>query len=147
MNRFSYLNTAVIGIFLAAGCADIDTTLQEQPFVAEKYIVTIKDVPVVENVKEAELQGDVPIADATTIPQTVATTTDTWWMGCENQQVPPWRANYIGSYAVLPTRFQDKGPDLYSFDISPDADVFHSEYLDPDALDPDELFFNDDDDE
>lgn len=35
--------------------------------------------------------------------------------------VPPWQANYVSSYGLLPTRFQDKGPFLYSFDVSPEA--------------------------
>jgi|GEM_PF-5656557 len=34
--------------------------------------------------------------------------------------VPPWQANYIGSYGVLPTRYAAKGPFLYSFDVDDD---------------------------
>jgi hypothetical protein len=45
----------------------------------------------------------------------------------DNSDIAPWHANYIGSYGMLPTRFQDKGPFLYSFDISPDADIFHDD--------------------
>lgn len=48
-----------------------------------------------------------------------------------NLDIDPWLANYVGSYGVLPTRFQDKGPFLYSFDISPDADIFNDDDLDP----------------
>lgn len=39
----------------------------------------------------------------------------------DNSDIPPWRANYIGSYGVLPTRYQDEGPFLYSFDVSRDG--------------------------
>lgn len=48
-----------------------------------------------------------------------------------HDDVPPWRANYIGSYGELPTRFQDKGPFLYSFDISPDANIFTDDDFGP----------------
>lgn len=49
----------------------------------------------------------------------------------DNSHVPPWKANYIGSYGLLPTRFQDKGPYLYSFDIYDDADIFNDDDLAP----------------
>jgi len=49
----------------------------------------------------------------------------------DNSHVPPWKANYIGSYGLLPTRFQDKGPYLYSFDISEDADIFNDDDFAP----------------
>jgi hypothetical protein len=39
----------------------------------------------------------------------------------DNIPVDPWLANYVGSYAQVPSRFQDKGPFLYSFDVSTDA--------------------------
>lgn len=34
----------------------------------------------------------------------------------DNSDIPPWRANYVGSYGVLPTRFNDEGPFMYSFE-------------------------------
>ena len=34
----------------------------------------------------------------------------------DTSDVEPWRANYVGSYGVLPTRFNSEGPFLYSFD-------------------------------
>ncbi len=34
----------------------------------------------------------------------------------DTSDVDPWRANYVGSYGVLPTRFNSEGPFLYSFD-------------------------------
>jgi hypothetical protein len=42
--------------------------------------------------------------------------------------VPPWRANYVGSYGVMPGRYQNEGPLLYSLDVRPDADVFYNGY-------------------
>lgn len=45
----------------------------------------------------------------------------------DNSHVVPWLANYVGSYGVLPSRVQDKGPFLYSFDVSPDADILHDD--------------------
>lgn len=61
----------------------------------------------------------------------------------DTSDIEPWRANYVGSYGVLPTRFQDRGPFLYSFDISPDADIFHDDDFGP--LDFEERWFDDDD--
>lgn len=48
--------------------------------------------------------------------------------------VDPWLANYVGSYGVLPSRIQDDGPFLYSFDVSPE-----------DVADDDDLNILDDD--
>lgn len=39
-------------------------------------------------------------------------------------RVLPWHANYVGSYGILPTRVQDEGPFLYSYEISRDSDIF-----------------------
>jgi hypothetical protein len=41
--------------------------------------------------------------------------------------VDPVQANYVGSYGVLPTRFQDHGPFLYSFDVREDDDDFRND--------------------
>lgn len=61
----------------------------------------------------------------------------------DTSDIEPWRANYVGSYGVLPTRFQDKGPFLYSFDISPDADIFYDDDVGP--MDFEERWYDDDD--
>ena len=36
--------------------------------------------------------------------------------------IPPWQANYVGSYGVLPTRYAARGPFLYSFTFRVDDD-------------------------
>ncbi len=46
-------------------------------------------------------------------------------------QVAPWHANYVGSYGLLPTRYQDKGPSLYSFDVSPENAALEDNNLGP----------------
>jgi hypothetical protein len=38
---------------------------------------------------------------------------------------------YVNSYGQLPTRFQDKGPDLYSFDVDPKAAALRDNNLGP----------------
>jgi hypothetical protein len=57
--------------------------------------------------------------------------------------VDPWQANYVGSYGVLPSRFQDHGPFLYSFDLRKDANIFQDDDL---AWPPDDDGRRDDDD-
>lgn len=39
----------------------------------------------------------------------------------------PWQANYVGSYGLLPTRYQDKGPSLYSFEVKA-RHIFDDDY-------------------
>ena len=47
------------------------------------------------------------------------------------QTIAPWHAMYINSYGQLPTRFQDKGPFLYSFDLDPKASNLRDNNLGP----------------
>jgi hypothetical protein len=61
----------------------------------------------------------------------------------DNIAIEPWRANYVGSYGVLPTRF-GRAPFVYSFGISSDADVFNDD--DERPIYEEELFWRGDDD-
>lgn len=81
---------------------------------------------VVENVQESSVP-DVPAAAIAPVapiaPLSVPQDPRAYYRDTfdEGPTVAPWHANYIGSYGLLPTRFQDKGPELYSFDVSPEA--------------------------
>lgn len=63
----------------------------------------------------------------------------------DNLVVEPWRANYVGSYGVMPTRQPDNGPFWYSFQVDPDADVFNDDDTRP--IYEEELFWQGDDDD
>lgn len=63
----------------------------------------------------------------------------------DNIDVPPWRANYVGSYGMLPSRVNEP-PFLYSFDISPDSDIFTDGQYGP-VSDEREFFWRDNDDD
>lgn len=92
--------------------APIPPVIAATPVVAPVETLVIPPMPMV-----YEPDYPTPISDPAVYAQSPFADVD----------VPPWLKQYVGSYGVLPSRFQDKGPFLYSFDIAPDADIFRDD--------------------
>ncbi len=111
---------------LLTSCANNEPAMQEEIAATPKTSTTSTEAKKIavevikpqQELSEAEPVVEQKLASETLIPAPLGGDD---FMDAAHQ-VDPWLANYVGSYGLLPTRFQDKGPFLYSFDVEPDSD-------------------------
>lgn len=98
----------------------------------------VVEVPI--NESHVKAQKDV-VASADIAPGDPVLSTDTALLPAN--PIMPWQAATAYAHGLLPTRFQDKGPFLYSTDVSPEAAASEDNI----PLGPYEFFQNTDDDD
>jgi hypothetical protein len=127
----------ILLLFTALGCGTADMPKVKNEQQAEKLPIKVK----VETIQvEPEVEVVAPVETIAEVVDPVLDPAVELAAGLEiipghedfarsifddTSDIPPWRANYVGSYGVLPTRYNDSGPFLYSFDRRVDFDDEH----------------------
>jgi|SRR5580658_6297583 hypothetical protein len=124
-------------LFLAVGCHEAVSPLSNSQTKERKVTVEVKQEEVIDNITTEQMPAiqveTAPVAASPVpVPVPVATPVvkdfdviDMRYARTvfdDNSDIPPWRANYVGSYGVLPSRYAAEGPYLYSVRKTVDDD-------------------------